>query len=327
MNSNKKSRVLVTGSLAYDFILTFPGFFKDHILPDKLHMINVSFLVNKVTKQRGGCAGNVGYTLALLGESPRLLASAGHDFEPYAEFLREHGVGIEDVAIVDDEMTATCFITTDQSHNQFTGFYVGAMGQAKELSVKEKLGEAEIVIVSPDDPEAMTRHCREAKETNAQLVYDPSFQVIAMDGDFLWEGARGAKALILNDYEFSVFQDKTGKSIEELHQEIEILVVTLGVEGSRIMPRGGEEIRVKPVKTEEAKDPTGCGDAYRGGFLAGMINGCSLLECGQLGSVASVFVVEQYGTQNHSYTTAEFAKRYQDTYGSVPEFLKQMAPA
>ncbi len=325
MKDITQGRVLVTGSLAYDFILTFPGYFKEHILPDKLHMINVSFLVDKVKKQRGGCAGNIGYTLALLGEKPRLLAAAGHDFGPYQTWLEEHGVNTEAVAIIEDEMTATCFITTDQSHNQITGFYVGAMPQAKELSVTENLGAAEFVIVSPDEPEAMLRHCREAKEAKTPLVYDPSFQVIAMDGEFLWESARGSKALILNDYEFAMFQEKTGKTTEEMHQEIEILVVTLGEQGSKILPRGNDEIVVTPIKTEAAVDPTGCGDAYRGGFITGLVNDCSLLECGQLGSVAAVFVVEQYGTQNHHYSTAEFAKRYQETYGDLPRFLSSLA--
>lgn len=323
MKSNSNCRVLVTGSLAYDFILTYPGKFQDHILPDKLHMINVSFLVDKVKKQRGGVAGNIAYTMALLGEQARVLAAAGHDFEGYNEFLKSHGVITEDIAIIDDEMTATCFITTDMKHNQFTGFYTGAMSHARELSVRDSLKGARYVVVSPDDPEAMKRHCSEAKEAGAVLVYDPSFQVLAMDGEFLWEGARGAKALVLNDYEFAMFQEKTGKSIEELHQEIEVLVVTLGEEGSRIMPRDREEIRIKPCPTDKAVDPTGCGDAYRGGLLTGLVNGCDWQECGQLGSVASTFVVEQYGTQSHGYSKGEFARRYQQVYGTLPGFLKE----
>ena len=327
MSNSQQSRVLVTGSLAFDYILSFPGKFQEHILPDKLHMINVSFLVDRVKKQRGGCAGNVAYTLALLGETPSILAAAGNDFDSYGGWLRDRGINIDNVKIVPDEMTATCFITTDQSHNQFTGFYVGAMKHANELSLKAAAAHAEVVIVSPDDPEAMKRHCSEAKDIPAKFVYDPSFQVIAMDGEFLWAGARGADALILNDYEFSVFLEKTGKTIEELHAEIELLVVTLGEKGSRIMQRGQSEILVNPVITEAAVDPTGCGDAYRGGFITGMVNGCSLQECGQLGSVASVFVVEQYGTQNHEYSMAEFAKRYQAAYGSLPAFLREAIPA
>lgn len=323
MSNKQKSRVLVTGSLAFDFIQTFPGKFGDHILPDKLHMINLSFLVDRVTRQRGGCAGNVAYTLALLGERPRILAAAGHDFEDYAKWLREQGVDMEHVKVFPQEMTATCFITTDQIHNQITGFYPGAMKHANELSLKSACQDVDVVIVSPDDPEAMKRHCREAQEARAKFVYDPSFQVIAMDGDFLWQGARGAHALILNDYEFSIFLEKTGKTVEELHSEIETLVVTLGENGSRILRRGHDEIKIAPVATDAAIDPTGCGDAYRGGFLAGLVNGCDLTECGQLGSVASVFVVEQYGTQTHHYSRADFAKRYQDTYGSLPAFLKE----
>jgi adenosine kinase len=327
VNNSQQSRVLVTGSLAFDYIMNYPGKFQDHILPDKLHMINLSFLVERVTKQRGGCAGNVAYTLALLGETPSILAAAGHDFGDYGIWLKEHGINIDHVGIFPQEMTATCFITTDQTHNQITGFYVGAMRHANELSLKAASNDAQVVIVSPDDPEAMKRHCAEAKEGTAKFVYDPSFQVIAMDGEFLWEGARGAYALVLNDYEFSVFQEKTGKSIEELHAEIEILVVTLGEKGSRILKRGEPEILVAPIPTEAAVDPTGCGDAYRGGFITGLVNGCSLLECGQLGSVASVFVVENYGTQTHHYSMGEFAQRYQNAYGTLPAFLKETIPA
>lgn len=327
MNISQKSKVLVTGSLAFDYIMTYPGKFQDHILPDKLHMINLSFLVDRVTKQRGGCSGNVSYTLALLGERPSILAAAGNDFEGYNAWLQEQGIVTEHVKIFPDEMTATCFITTDQSHNQITGFYVGAMKHAGELSLKAACGDAEVVIVSPDDPEAMKRHCAEAKASGIKYVYDPSFQVIAMDGDFLWDGARGASALILNDYEFSVFLEKTGKTVEELHTEVETLVVTLGEKGSRIMKRGEPELLIAPIPTEAAVDPTGCGDAYRGGFLAGMVNGCNLQECGQLGSVASVYVVESYGPQSHRYTQAEFVQRYQAAYGDLPNFLKQVIPA
>lgn len=325
MKKNSDCRVLVAGSLAFDYILTFPGQFQDHILPDKLHMINLSFLVDKVTKQRGGVAGNIAYTMSLLGERSRIVAAAGGDFEEYAQFLRDNNVQIDGIEVVKDEMTATCFITTDRRHNQITGFYTGAMTRSKEISIKENLADSTHVVVSPDDPEAMRRHCREAKEAGATLIYDPSFQVIAMDGEFLWEGAQGAKALILNDYEFSIFQKKTGKSIEELHEGIEVLVVTLGDQGSRIMPRGQDEITVKPVMSDSAIDPTGCGDAYRGGFVTGLVNGCSLLECGQMGSTASVFVVEQYGTQNHRYDQAEFSKRYKEAYGTLPKFLKEAA--
>jgi adenosine kinase len=327
VSKSQPSRVLVTGSLAFDYILTFPGKFGDHILPDKLHMINLSFLVDQVTKQRGGCAGNVAYTLALLGEHPSILAAAGHDFDGYAAWLREQGIKIDNVKIFPQEMTATCFITTDRIHNQITGFYPGAMKHANELSLKAASDGVEVVIVSPDDPAAMQRHCREAQETRARFVYDPSFQVIAMDGDFLWQGAQGAHALILNDYEFSIFLEKTGKTVEELHSQIETLVVTLGEQGSRILPRGGREISIAPVSTDAAVDPTGCGDAYRGGFLTGLVNGCSLEECGQLGSVASVFVVEHYGTQSHRYSREQFALRYQGAYGALPAFLKEAIPA
>lgn len=309
-------QILVGGSIAFDYIMTFPGYFKDHIKPDKVHMINVSFLVDKVTKQHGGCAPNIAYTLALLGQHPRIIGAAGNDFDDYAKTLESYGIDVSAILRSEAEITATCFITTDQADNQFTGFYVGAMTHAGEISVKERAGDnPQMMIVAPDDPAAMLRHCKEAKDCGIPLVYDPSFQVTAMEGDKLLEGAIGAKALILNDYEFSVFQEKTGKSVEQLHEHIELLVVTLGERGSQIMPRGAEVIHIPPAKTDKAVDPTGCGDAYRGGFLAGLAQGCELAVCGRMGSVASVFVVEQYGTQKHSYTRAEFEARYQENFG------------
>lgn len=319
MTKPMEGPILVSGSIAFDHIMTFPGYFKDHILPDKVHMINVSFLVDKVQKQYGGCAPNIAYTLALLGHKPRLVGAAGNDFDGYADYLAELGIDIKPVVRSEEEITATCFITTDQSDNQITGFYVGAMPLAANISIKELAAEQKpaLLIVAPDDPGAMLRHCREAKEAGVPLVFDPSFQVSAMDGEQLMEGARGAKALILNDYEFAVFQEKTGKSVAELHEDIELLVVTLGEHGSKIMPRGGDEIRIPAAKTQAPVDPTGCGDAFRGGFIAGLVQGLSLEDCGRMGSVTSVYAVEQYGTQKHAYSLEEFKTRYQENFAKA----------
>ncbi len=318
-----EGQILVAGSLAFDHIMSFPDYFKNHILPDKLHQINVSFLVDKVQKQRGGCSGNIAYTLALLGRTPRIVAAAGHDFAGYEKFLKEEGVDTSAILQVDDEITATCFITTDQSNNQITGFYVGAMPRSKEMSVKALAGSnPAVLIVAPDDPEAMLRHCREAKEASIPVIYDPSFQVIAMDGEKLLEGALGSKAMILNDYEFAVFQEKTGKSVEKLHQDIELLVVTLGEKGSRLMPRGGPVVEVPACPAQEVVDPTGAGDAFRGGFVAGLVSGCELEECARMGSVAAVYAVENYGTQQHRYSLEEFAARFKKAYGHSPTYGK-----
>lgn len=308
--------ILVTGSLAFDYIMDFPGQFKDHILPDKLHCINISFLVDKLKKQRGGCAANIAYTLALLGEKPRIVAAAGRDFQEYGAWLSEQGVDVSAIYTVEDEVTATCFITTDKSDNQITGFYVGAMKSAREISLKKKAGpNPQYVVVAPDDPEAMVRHCREAREAGIKLLYDPSFQVTAMDGVKLLEGAQGAYALILNDYEFAVFCEKTGKTAEQLLETVEMVIVTLGEQGSRIERKGQPVVEIPSAKVKDVVDPTGAGDAFRGGFVAGLMRGLPLEVCGRMGSVASAFVVEKYGTQMHHYSAREFQARYEENFG------------
>ncbi len=320
--SSRPGNILVAGSLAFDYIMDFPGHFKDHILPDKLHCINISFLVDKLKKQRGGCAANIAYTLALLGERPRVVAAAGRDFAEYASWLESQGVDTGAIMMVDDEVTATCFITTDRSDNQITGFYVGAMARAREISLRASAGpEAKMCIIAPDDPDAMLRHAEEARQSNLPFLYDPSFQVTAMDGERLWAGARGARALILNDYEFSVFCEKTGKSQEDILAEVEIQVVTLGEKGSEIRTRDGQVVQVPAARISAVVDPTGAGDAFRGGFVAGLMRQLPLGTCGRLGSVASAYAVEKYGTQNHAYTRSEFLARYEENFGKLSEPL------
>ncbi len=319
-NSSQQSgkEIVVTGSLAFDHIMTFPGLFKDHILPDKLHVINISFLVDRLEKNRGGCAGNVAYSLALLGERPRIVGTAGHDFADYAAFLSARGVDTSSIRIIDDESTASAFITTDQSDSQIQGFHVGAMARAPELSLRELIGEARLCIVSPDDPRAIQRHCQEARELGVTFFFDPSFQVTHLDGPDLRDCARGAKAMLLNDYEYAVFEEKTGYRRDAIFELVDVAVITLGEQGSRILRAGESPIEVPPAAVAEPVDPTGAGDAYRAGFLAGWNSGFELTVCGRMGSIASAFAVEQYGTQAHDYTRAEFDRRYAENFGSVP---------
>ena len=315
-----EGQVIVTGSLAFDQIMVFPGSFKDHILPDKLHVINISFLVSEMRKQRGGCAGNIAYTLALLGHDSRIVAAAGHDFADYGEWLRSRGVDVGGVAIFDDEMTATCHITTDQDDNQITGFFVGAMRRAGELSLRERMGERPaICIVAPDDPGAMVRHCREAREAGVPFLFDPSFQVTAMDGEALAAASEGAAMLVVNDYEHAVFEKKTGKKGDAIFDLVDMVIVTLGGEGSKILRPGREEIRIPPAEISRLEDPTGAGDAYRSGFVAGLMRGWDLEVCGRMGSVTSAYVVEQNGTQSHAYTREDFERRYAENFGPLPE--------
>lgn len=322
MTQNSEGTILVTGSLAYDYIMDFPGHFKDHILADKLHCINISFLVDKLKKQRGGCAANIAYTLALLGERPRIVAAAGRDFSEYAAWLRDQGVDVGGILTVEDEVTATCFITTDKADNQITGFYVGAMPRARDIDLIASGGkQPQICIIAPDDPDAMLRHAREAREAKIPVVYDPSFQVTAMDGERLWQGAIQAKALVLNDYEYAVFCEKTGKTTQQILEEVELLVVTLGEKGSQIRTGGERVIDIPAARISGVVDPTGAGDAYRGGFVAGLVRGLPLEICGRLGSIASAYAVERYGTQNHAYSREEFLQRYEENFGAIGQPL------
>lgn len=312
------AKILVAGSLAFDQIMDYPGDFKDHIHADKLHVISISFLVETLTRKKGGCAGNIGYTLSLLGESPRIVGAAGADFSEYQTYLDELGCDTGGIQIFSDETTASAFITTDKADNQIIGFHPGAMKRARELSLAaSKDDDTKVCIVSPDDPEAMTRHCHEARESDIELFYDPSFQVTAMDGDFLWEGAAGARGLFLNDYEWAVFQEKTKKKPADVLQDVEFVVVTLGEKGCEIHRRD-EHVTIAAAKAGDVVDPTGAGDAFRGGFLAGYVRGYDLPDCARMGSVAAVYAIEKHGTQEHHYTVEEFNKRHAEAYGAAP---------
>lgn len=319
-NDQDSAQIVVAGSLAFDFIMTFPGLFKDHILPDKLHVINISFLVDKIERNRGGCAGNVAYSLALLGEDPRVVGTAGNDFADYGRFLEAQGVDTSAIVVLEDETTASAFITTDQSDSQIQGFYVGAMGRASELSLASLAGDrARACIISPDDPAAIVRHCQEARDSGLTFFFDPSFQVTHMDGPTLRDCARGARGLLLNDYEYAVFEDKTGYRGDAVFELVDFVVVTLGAKGSRILQQGEKAIEIPPATVAEAIDPTGAGDAFRAGFLAGWMQGFEFAVCGRMGSVASAYAVEKYGTQSHGYTRSEFDQRYADNFGRPPQ--------
>lgn len=319
-NNGSVGTVAVTGSLAYDLIMDFPGNFKDHILPDKLHVINMSFLVGDLKKQRGGCAANIAYTMSLLHTPTRIVAAAGRDFDEYAEWLGTRRMDTGGITIFDDEITASCYITSDRVGNQITGFHPGAMKRAREISLRESLnGGARYCIVAPDDPDGMLRHCQEARELGIPFVFDPSFQVIALEGEKLMAGAHGAYALILNDYEFALFQEKTGRSLEDLlEHDIEMIIVTFGDKGSEIYRRGEAPVKIPSALAGEVVDPTGAGDAFRGGFLSGLVRGFDLDTCGRMGSVAAAYAIENHGTMNHDYTLEEFWGRYASNFGELP---------
>ncbi|HBP16161.1 MAG TPA: carbohydrate kinase family protein [Planctomycetes bacterium] len=313
------SQIAVTGSVAFDHIMNFPGKFQDHILADKLHILNVSFLVQDLRRLRGGCAANIAYACALLGLKPVLTASVGTDFAPYGDWLAARGVDLGGVHTVEEMLTASCFITTDETNNQITGFYPGAMTRAGEAKIANLPGDKPaLAIVSPNDPGAMKAYPAECRELGVPFLYDPGQNIPALSGEELFEGLRGAKAVVCNDYELAMVQEKSGKSLEDLLEVCETVVVTLGEKGSRIHPRGEDAIEVPAVKVEKAVDPTGAGDAYRGGLIKGLMSGEGWESAARLGSLVAAYCVEHQGTSNYSFTREQFNARFEQAYGLVP---------
>jgi adenosine kinase len=308
------SNIVVTGSVAFDHIMDFPGRFKEHILPDKVHMLSVSFLVDNLKKVRGGCAANIAYNLALLGERPKMVATVGDDFAEYRAWLEERGVDTSGTRVIEGDFTASCFITTDLDDNQITGFYTGAMKAAGSVSLLDMLAAGDAVIISPNDPGAMVNYPKECRERGAAWVYDPGQQIVRLSGEDLLDGVSGARCVIGNDYEMAMIQEKTGRDAEALLELSETVVVTRGEQGSTIMTRDGQ-VDIPAAKARRVLDPTGAGDAYRAGLLRGLVRGNAPEQYGRVAALAAVYAVEEYGTQAHTYTPAEFAQRYRDAFG------------
>lgn len=312
-------RIVVTGSIAFDYLMSFPGRFSEHILPEKIHLLSVSFLVDSLRKERGGCAPNIAYSLALLGERPVIMGSVGQDFADYRAWLERHGVDTSLIREIPGEFTASFFVSTDLSSNQIASFYTGAMARSRELSFRwPGARDADLAVISPNDPAAMTQYAVECKELGIPYVYDPSQQVIRLSPHDLRESASGAKVLIVNEYEMEMFKKKTALSVEEVRQLAEVVIVTSGENGSAVWA-DGREIQIPAAGPSRLGEPTGVGDAYRAGIIKGMLRGYSWETTGRIASLAATYVLEEYGTQNHKYTLEEFAERYRKIYGDAPE--------
>lgn len=309
--------IVVTGSVAFDYIMSFPGRFTDHILPDKLDSISLSFLVDDMRRVYGGCAPNIAYSLALLGERPVLLASAGKDAVEYRDWLQESRVDTTHLCICDDCFTASFFVSTDLDQNQIASFYTGAMARACELSLYAVQDPA-IVIISPNDPAAMLKYAGECREIGVPYLYDPSQQVARVGGQELVDGLTGAQVLILNDYEYSILQKKTGLDEKAILQRVDTIIVTLGEKGSRIVTQD-DEIAVPVAKPEATLEPTGVGDAYRAGLILGLVRGYPWPVTGRIGALAATYVIEHPGPQPKPYTLKEFVDRYVGNFGDTPE--------
>jgi adenosine kinase len=305
--------ILLTGSVAYDYLMTFPGLFKEQILPERLEKISLSFLVDGMSRQRGGIAPNIAYTMALLGEHPRVMATVGEDFEEYRQWLEGKGVDTALMQVVPGLYTASFFATTDQSNAQIASFYPGAMGVAARQSLRDLKERPNLVVVSPNAPEAMTKFAAECRELKLPYLYDPSQQILRLNGAELARDMEGAHFLFVNDYEFSLISNKTGLDLDHMLKHVDVIVVTRGKDGSSVYA-AGKEYNIPVVPEVCIVDPTGVGDAFRAGFLTGYARGWSWELCGQIGSLAATYCLEQKGTQNHSFTRLTFVRRFRQHF-------------
>ena len=304
---------LICGSMAYDTIMVFHDKFKNHILPDKVHMLNVSFLVPAMRREYGGCAGNIAYNLKLLEEDPFIMATVGHDFEPYSQWLSLCDLSPKYLKIVDDSYTGQAYITTDEDDNQITAFHPGAMNSSHLNSVPTDAGIS-LGIVSPDGRDGMIQHATEFSEAGIAFIFDPGQGMPMFSGDELLNFMKQATWAIFNDYESELMQKQTGLSLAELAEKVDTLIVTRGGKGSQIYTQG-KMIEIPAAATETLNDPTGCGDAYRAGLMFGIMNGYGWEETGRIASLMGAIKIEHHGTQNHNFTMNAFKIRYQESFG------------
>ncbi len=311
--------ISVTGSIAYDYIMVFPGRFREHILADKMDSFSVSFLVDSLKRMLGGTAPNIAYSLALLGERPTLVGTVGEDWGEYRDWLEANGVDVSGVLVIPNEFTASCFINTDEQNSQITAFYSGAMAKAGKISFHENgRGETDLVIIAPNDPQAMITYAQECTELGIPYVYDPSMQAPRMSGAELELGFKGARVLAGNDYEFGMMAEKIGISEHELRRRVPITVMTRGADGALITV-DGVEYEIPAAQPRAIVDPTGAGDAFRAGFVKGMARSVSWPVAGRMGALAAAYVLEHVGAKSHSYTIAEFIERYHANFGASDE--------
>ena len=306
--------IIVSGSLVYDPIMDFPDRFKNHILPDNIHILNVCFTVEKLGKSKGGTAGNIAYNIKLLGADPIIVSSVGQDGGEYLKYLNNIKVSTKRIQKDKKLFTASCYITTDLDDNQITAFYNGALGSAPNIFFKKGNKNPKWAIISPTQKNVMLRHLSQCAGFGIKAVFDPGQQIPAFSDSELKKSISQADVLIGNDYEIKMIRKKTGWGKKEIFKHLETLVITYGEKGSRIETRDRQEILVEACRVKKIEDPTGAGDAYRAGFLFGLDKGYNLRQCGRLGSVAASFAIEKYGTQEHSFSLAEFRKRYKASY-------------
>jgi len=308
--------IYISGSMAYDRIMDFPGKFSDHILPDKIHILNVCFTVNGMQEKFGGTAGNIAYSLSLLNERPIILATIGKDYSTYFDWLKKNNISQEGIKIINEEFTAGAYITTDKADNQITGFNPGAMKYQAEYRLTKTNPEKSIVLIAPGNLQDMKDYAKECKSKAIPYICDPGQSLTQWDKDSLIEWVNGSMMLITNDYELEMIMNLTGKGRKELLGLTKTIITTFGDKGSMISS-AASNISVPAAKTESVVDPTGAGDAFRAGLLKGISMGKDLEASAKIGAVAAVYAVEKYGTQEHHYTYSEFTERHKSNFGEM----------
>ena len=313
-------KIGVAGSVGKDHLMTFEGKFKDSIVDGALTSVSLSFLVDSLEIRRGGCAANISFGMGALGLTPILIAAVGKDWPDYDTWLKSHGVDTSHVQVSKELYTATFMVTTDLEHNQIASFFPGAMSEAREiqlLPIVKKVGFLDLLIISPDDPESMVQYSQTARESKIAFAADPSQQLARMNGPEIKQLIQGAKYLFLNEYELALTLQKTGWTDEELFNEVQVRITTLGAKGARIEEHGKETVNVGVPKELSKIDPTGVGDNFRSGFLAGLSWGMSHERCAQIGSLLATYCLENKGTQEYKFTKEEFMSRFIEAYGQA----------
>jgi adenosine kinase len=303
----------ISGSLAYDRIMDFPGKFQDHILPEKIHIINVSFTVNGMKEKFGGTAGNIAYNLSLLGEKPMILATAGKDFTGYEQWLQKHQLSLAGIRKIPEEFTACAYITTDEADNQITGFNPGAMKFPSLYNFNGVAPENTLAIISPGCIEDMRTYSRYFKEHKIPCIFDPGQSIPALSREDMMEMITGAQMLVSNDYELEMIKKGTGWTKSDILQRTGTIITTLGEHGS-ILTTNGNEVKIRAAKAARLHEPTGAGDAYRAGLIKGLVMKKDLPESAQMGATCASYAVEKHGTQEHGFTLEDFWKRYRENF-------------
>jgi adenosine kinase len=311
--ANPAKRALICGSVAFDTIMVFQDRFKNHILPDKIHLLNVSFLVPQLRREYGGCAGNIAYNLCLLGDVGLPMATVGRDFAQYADWMKQTGVPMDHIKVIDSEHTAQGFVTTDLDDNQIWAFHPGAMQQS-HLNTVAEAKDISIGIVAPDGRQGMIDHAAQFAAAGIPFIFDPGQGLPLFSGDDLRAFIKQARWVAVNDYEWQVVQERTKLSAADIAGQVEALIVTRGAQGSVIYTKGREFV-IPTAKPAAVVDPTGCGDAYRAGLIHGLLHGLDWETTGRIASLLGAIKIESRGTQNHRFTPAQFEQRYQESFG------------